>query len=130
MLVEGSGESRMVVMASLPMTKTFLCVPAPTNCAPTVSAYAKPEHAADRSKPHAFLAAMHFCTRQAVAGENMFGVTVASTIKSISAGVGFCFATQTLGGFLALLRVGVGLVVPGGFSVSAGAVAATFSCGY
>src|SRR5260370_9274490 len=72
-------------MVSLPITITFLCVPAPTNCAPTVSAYEKPEHAADRSKPHAFFAPIRHCTRQAVAGKNMSGVTLATIIISISA---------------------------------------------
>src|SRR5216684_6146155 len=81
-------------MVSLPITITFLCVPAPTNCAPTVSAYENPEHAADRSKPHAFFAPIRHCTRQAVAGKNMSGVTLATIIISISEGSVFVCASN------------------------------------
>src|SRR6266446_2857826 len=63
-------------MTSLPITTTLRCAPEPTNCAPTVSAYAKPEHAAERSKPQAFFAPRRSCTRHAVAGNSMSGVTL------------------------------------------------------
>src|SRR5258706_12409348 len=86
----------MEVMVSLPIAKTFLCAPEPTNCAPTVSAYANPEHAAERSKPQAFFAPMRSCTRQAVAGKSMSGVTLATMIMSISAGGGVVLARSDL----------------------------------
>src|SRR6266436_2719030 len=97
----------MEVIVSLPITSTFLCVPAPTNCAPTVSAYAKPEQAAERSKPQAFFAPMRSCTRQAVAGKNMSGVTLASTIRSISAGSVLVCASTALAASVAMCEVAV-----------------------
>src|ERR1700722_5989179 len=43
-----------------------------------------PEHAADRSNPHARVAPRLLWTRQAVAGNIISGVTLATTIRSIS----------------------------------------------
>src|SRR5277367_2029670 len=72
------------LMTSAPITITFLCTPLSTSFAPTCSAYGNPEHAADRSNPHALFAPSRSCTRQAVAGKNISGVTVATMITSIS----------------------------------------------
>src|SRR5207247_11444472 len=56
------------------------------NGAAVASAYTKPEQAPDRSKPHAFFAPILVWTRQALDGKNIAGVTVATMIKSNSAG--------------------------------------------
>ena len=77
----------MEVITSAPMTSTFRCAPDSTNWAPTVRAYAKPEQAALMSKPQAFVAPSWSCTRQAVAGKGMSGVTVATMMRSTSAGL-------------------------------------------
>ena len=45
------------------------------------------EHAADRSNPHALFAPIFACTRHAVLGNNMSGVTVPTMITSMSSGV-------------------------------------------
>ena len=45
------------------------------------------EHAADRSKPQARAAPILFCTRHAVLGNNMSGVTVPTMMRSMSCGV-------------------------------------------
>ena len=46
----------------------------------TCSAYKKPEQAAETSKQTAFAAPIFFCTKQAVEGKNMSGVTVATVL--------------------------------------------------
>ena len=43
-------------MMSPPITITFLYRPDSTNCCPVTNAYKKPEHAALKSYPHAFVA--------------------------------------------------------------------------
>src|ERR1700722_19699156 len=75
------------LIVSAPITITFLCTPLSTSFAPICSAYGNPEHAADRSNPHAPFAPILSCTRHAVAGKNMSGVTVATMITSTSAAV-------------------------------------------
>ena len=45
----------------------------------------KPEQAAERSKQTALTAPIFVCTKQAVFGKNMSGVTVAQMMRSISA---------------------------------------------
>ncbi len=72
------------LITSAPITITFLCIPLSTSFAPTCSAYGNPEQAADRSNPHAPFAPSLSCTRQAVAGKNISGVTVATIITSSS----------------------------------------------
>src|SRR5277367_961680 len=123
----------MELILSLPITITFLCAPEPTNCAPTVSAYANPEHAAERSKPQAFLAPMRSCTRQAVAGNIMSGVTLARTISSMSAGSVLVFASSALAASVARCELATSLSamwrsrMPVRLRIHSSLVATTFS---
>src|SRR5215469_16885530 len=72
------------LITSAPITSTFLCMPLSTSFAPTCNAYGNPEQAAERSNPQAPFAPILSCTRQAVAGNIMSGVTVATMITSTS----------------------------------------------
>jgi len=63
---------------------TFLWAPDSTSFAPTWRAKGKPEQAAERSKPQAWGAPSLCWTRQAVAGKDMSGVTVATMMTSSS----------------------------------------------
>src|SRR5436853_6656479 len=73
-------------ITSAPMTRTFLWAPVAMNCAPDCRAYTKAEQAAERSKPQTFFAPSLSCTRQAVEGSNMSGVTVSTRIAWMSEG--------------------------------------------
>src|SRR5580704_3885951 len=74
----------MEELTSDPITRTFLYCPDSTNFAPVFSAYTKPEQPAETSKPQVFSIPSLCCTRQAVEGYIMSGVTVPTTIRSTS----------------------------------------------
>ena len=74
----------MRVFASAPHTITFLCAPLSTIFTPACSAYTNPEQPPETSNPHAPLAPILSCTRHAVAGNIMSGVTVPTMIISTS----------------------------------------------
>ena len=57
-----------------------------------VRAYVNAEQAALRSKPHEWCAPILVCTRHAVLGNIMSGVTVPTTMKPMSSGVRPAFA--------------------------------------
>ena len=69
------------------MTRTRSCAPLAMNCEPTVSEYTNPQHAADRSNPHARDALSLSCTKHAVDGNIMSGVTVPTMMRSTSSAV-------------------------------------------
>ena len=77
-----SVQSIMELIVSAPITMTMPCAPLSISLAPTWSAYKKPEQAAPRSKPHAWGAPIFSCTRQAVAGNGISGLTVATMMTS------------------------------------------------
>ena len=58
--------------------------PLAMNCEPTVNEYTNPQHAAERSNPHARDAFSLSCTRHAVDGNIMSGVTVPTMMRSMS----------------------------------------------
>ena len=76
----------MALILSAPTTTTFLYRPLSISAAPVVTPYRKPEQAASRSNPKAFLAPTLSQIILAVAGNNMSGVTVQQITQSISAG--------------------------------------------
>ena len=77
----------MLDITSAPMTSACSWQPADTIWLAAVSAYVNAEQAALTSKPHALWAPILCCTRHAVLGNIMSGVTVPTTIKPMSAGV-------------------------------------------
>src|SRR5882757_10484516 len=77
----------MLLILSAPITTTFLNRPLSIYMAPVVSAYKKPEQAALRSNPQAFLAPILSQTMLAVAGNSISAVTVATIKQSISSGL-------------------------------------------
>src|SRR5262245_16634095 len=76
----------MLDIVSEPTTTTFECKPAATKAAPTEREYTNPQHAAERSNPQVCLIPSFSCSRQAVDGKNISGVTVATINNSISFG--------------------------------------------
>jgi hypothetical protein len=72
---------------SAPMTRAVVRLPVLMKWRATCRAYKKPEQAAEMSKQTAFRAPSFFCTKQAVEGKNMSGVTVATMMSLISSGV-------------------------------------------
>src|SRR5512135_1351695 len=74
----------MLLILSVPTTRTLAWAPDSTSLAPVVRANRNPEQAAERSNPQAFVALIFSWMMQAVAGKNMSGVTVATMITSIS----------------------------------------------
>src|SRR5215469_2723970 len=66
-----------------PITSTFLYFPDSTNFVPIFKAYKNPEHPAEMSNPQVSFMPNLSCTRQAVDGYIMSGVTVPTTIKSM-----------------------------------------------
>ena len=77
----------MELITSAPITSARSAAPLATNCVPAARAKLKPLHAADRSNPRARLAPIWSWTRHAVAGKLMSGVTVATTMRSMSSAV-------------------------------------------
>ena len=77
----------MRVLASAPHTSTFLCAPLSTIFTPACSAYTNPEQPPETSNPHAPLAPILSCTRHAVEGNIMSGVTVPTMMHSTSLGL-------------------------------------------
>jgi len=72
---------------SVPITNAFLKAWPWMPKVAMLSAYMKPEQAAERSNAPALLAPMQSCTRQAVAGKDVFGEEVETMIRSISLGL-------------------------------------------
>src|SRR5581483_9214161 len=64
--------------------QNFFCAPLSTIFTPASSAYTNPEQPPETSNPHAPVAPILFCTRQAVEGNIMSGVTVPTMIISTS----------------------------------------------
>src|SRR5262249_61388089 len=77
------------VSLSAPITRTVLYVCDVMNCCAISNPKIKPAHAAEMSRQAAFVAPIFFCTKQAVAGNNMSGVAVATKIRSRSSGLTF-----------------------------------------
>src|SRR5208283_1187263 len=65
-----------------PITSTLLYCPDSTNLVPVFSAYRKPEQPAETSNPQVFAIPNLCCTRHAVEGYIISGVTVPTTIRS------------------------------------------------
>src|SRR4030081_2466531 len=76
----------MEVNLSAPMTSTVSCACEVINCWAISKPKRKPAQAAEISRQAALVAPIFFCTKQAVAGNNISGVAVATRIISISAG--------------------------------------------
>src|SRR5580658_81122 len=76
----------MRVLASAPQTRTLLCAPLSTILTPACKAYTNPEQPAETSKPQQFDAPILCCTREAVLGYIMSGVTVPTMMTSTSFG--------------------------------------------
>ena len=68
------------------MTRTLECAPLSTSLTPACSAKTNPEQPAETSNPHAPLAPILSCTRHAVEGNIMSGVTVPTMMTSTSVG--------------------------------------------
>src|ERR1700687_5545373 len=69
-------------LTSDPMTRIFLYWPDSTNFTPVLRAYRNPEHPAETSNPHVFSIPNLCCTKHAVDGYIMSGVTVPTTMRS------------------------------------------------
>ncbi len=78
--------SMMDVMTSVPMSRAFFTAPVSIWARTVCSAKRKPLQAADRSYPQAFLQPSARWMMQAVLGNIMSGVTVGTTMRSISSG--------------------------------------------
>ena len=77
-------KSRMRENTSAPTTSALVAAPLLIIASATVSAYTKPEHTACTSKAAQPWMPSFCCSRQAVDGNTMSGVDVATMIRSIS----------------------------------------------
>src|SRR5205814_4355013 len=90
---------------SAPITSTVSCVCEVMNCCAISIPKRKPAQAAETSRQAAFFAPIFFCTKQAVAGNSMSGVAVATKIRSTSSGLTFACSSACNAAFAAIALV-------------------------